>query len=179
MKKRSQNEVDSWCSHFEERCRERGIRVTPQRLAVYRALAADASHPTAELVHGRLRSGMSSLSLATVYRILEFLESERLVRRVSTTDSVSRFDANLARHHHLVCRLCGSMKDLEEMPSVRVPFAGIAPRGFAVEQLDIHIVGTCASCRRASVKRRPTNSELDYRQKSGEPGSPPTEDNDA
>jgi Fur family peroxide stress response transcriptional regulator len=163
MKKRSQNEVDSWCTHFEERCRERGIRVTPQRLAVYRALAADPSHPTAELVHGRLHAGMASLSLATVYRVLEFLESEGLVRRVSSPGSVSRFDANLARHHHLVCRLCGRMEDLEEIASMRVPFAGIAPRGFDVEQLDVHVVGTCASCRRAPAKGRPTNSELNYR----------------
>ncbi len=134
--------------HFIERCRAQGMRVTPQRLAVYRALARDTSHPTAESVHDRLRDGMSSLSLATVYRILDALEREGLVRRVSTTDSVSRFDANVSPHQHAVCRKCGTMSDLEDAALSRVGLPRTLPGGFQAEELDIRILGICESCRR-------------------------------
>jgi Fur family transcriptional regulator, peroxide stress response regulator len=139
---------------FVERCRERGIRVTPQRLAVYRVLATDTSHPTAESVHDRLRGEMSSLSLATVYRILDTLEHEGLVRRVSTTDSAGRFDAKLTPHQHAVCRVCGAMADLEDKRFASVALPGTLPGGFEPEELDIRVLGTCRSCRGAARKRR-------------------------
>jgi Fe2+ or Zn2+ uptake regulation protein len=93
---------------------------------------------------------MSSLSPATVYRILEFLEREGLVRRVSTTAGVGRFDANLARHQHLVCRFCGSMTDFQQEPpsQLRLPRRGTA--GFLAQEFDIRIVGICARCRSAA-----------------------------
>ncbi len=144
---RRSGEVELWCKRFEDRCRERGVRVTGQRLAVYRALAADTNHPTAEAVYARLRQDMSSLSHATVYRILEFLENEGLVRRVSTTDGVGRFDANLSRHQHVVCRVCGRMRDYEEksLSLLSIPRQAIA--GFVAEELDIRIVGVCEGCK--------------------------------
>jgi Fur family peroxide stress response transcriptional regulator len=144
---RSSGEVEQWCRRFEDSCRERGVRVTAQRLAVYRALAGDTSHPTADTVHARLRRSMSSLSQATVYRILEFLENEGLVRRVSTTDGVGRFDANISRHQHLVCRICGLMRDCDEESFSRLTIPLEPAAGFLPEELDIRIVGICAECR--------------------------------
>jgi len=141
-------------SDLLERCRARGIRITPQRLAVYEALARDGSHPTAESIHAQLRSRMASLSLATVYRILEFLEREELVRKVSTTDAVGRFDANLSRHHHLVCRTCGRMTDFEEQFLERPVLPRALPGSFRAEELDVRILGTCQSCRRAATRSR-------------------------
>jgi len=147
--RRSAHEVADWCRRFESLCRRRGIRVTSQRLAVYETLARDPSHPTADALYARLRAGMSSLSPATVYRILEFLEREGLVRRVSTTAGVGRFDANLTRHQHLVCRVCGSMADFQqELPSrLRLPRRGTA--GFLAQEFDVRIVGICARCNSA------------------------------
>ncbi len=144
---RPRSEAEAWCRSFEDRCRERGIRLTSQRLAVYRALAEDASHPTADAVHARLRHSMPYLSQATVYRILEFLESEALVRRVSTTDGAGRFDANLSRHQHLVCRMCGRMQDFEERTLSKLDLPRQPAPGFVAETLDIRIVGTCEDCR--------------------------------
>jgi len=139
-------DIERRCLDFEARCRARGYRLTPQRLAVYRALAADDSHPTADVVYARVRAALPTLSQATVYRILESLERERLVRRVSTTSGVGRFDATLEPHQHLVCRVCGRMVDhfvpaLETAP-LRL---GNVP-GFVVEELDVRLVGRCAEC---------------------------------
>ncbi len=134
---------------FEQLCRERGIRVTAQRTAVYRALARDPSHPTADAIYARLRAGMSSLSQATVYRILEFLESEGLIRRVSTTEGAGRYDANLEPHQHLVCRICGRMTDFQLDPPARLRLPRNRAEGFVAEDFDIRIVGTCRQCRSA------------------------------
>ena len=68
-RRRSPAEVDRWGARFADECRRRGLRVTAQRLAVYRAVAADLSHPTAESVYARVRGQLPMLSPATVYRI--------------------------------------------------------------------------------------------------------------
>ena len=152
--RRSAGEIEQWCKRFQDLCRSRGIRVTAQRLAVYRALAEDVSHPTAEALHSRLQVGMSSLSQATVYRVLEFLEKEGLVRRVSTTAGAGRFDAKPSRHQHLVCRSCGRMTDYEaEVPAVsNLPSRTI--EGFVAEEIDVRIVGLCRECRVSALRRR-------------------------
>jgi len=144
---RDPGSVIRWCDDFERTCRDRGIRVTPQRLAVYRTLAEDLSHPTADHVYARLRPEMPTLSLATVYRILVSLEGEGLIRRVSTSDGVGRFDANVEAHQHLVCRACGVMTDFEEASLARIRVPRSATPGFTAEGLDIRIIGLCDACR--------------------------------
>jgi len=138
--------VDRWCAEFERACRARGVRVTPQRLAVYRALAEVLTHPTADAILGRVKGTMPSVSPASVYRILESLEREGLIRRVGTTDGIARYDANLERHQHLVCRKCGRMADFEAPELSKLRLAPRAIRGFLVEELDVRIVGRCARC---------------------------------
>jgi Fur family peroxide stress response transcriptional regulator len=149
-KKPVPRDVDHWCEAFQARCRERGVRLTPQRLAIYRALAADDTHPTADVVYERVRAEVPSLSQATVYRILESLESERLVRRVSTTGGVARFDANVEPHQHLVCRVCGRMIDHLVPTQAAAAIAPDAIPGFVVEELDVRLVGRCLDCARPS-----------------------------
>lgn len=144
MAGRHANEVEGWCSEFEKLCRSRGIRVTAQRLAVYRALAGDLAHPTAESVYSRLSKQLPGLSQATIYRTLQFFESENLIRRVSSPGSIGRFDANVDPHQHLVCRVCGSLEDVSvpELHSAAIPKVS----GFTVEELDIRLVGRCETC---------------------------------
>ena len=141
-------EVAAWCERFESLCRGRGVRVTPQRLAVYRALAEDTAHPSADRLFDRLRRSMPTLSLMTIYRILESLEKLGVVRRVSTPGGVSRFDANVEPHQHLVCRQCGRMSDhrAEGLEGIRLPSGEMG--GFLPEEIDIRILGLCAACQR-------------------------------
>ena len=151
---RHNDEVNNWCSEFERLCRSRRIRVTPQRLAVYRMLAEDLSHPTAESVYDRLSKQLPGLSQATIYRTLQFFESENLIRRVSSPGAIGRFDANVGPHQHLLCRACGRLEDISvpELHKARIPHV----EGFKVEELDIRLVGLCGSCSRSksSIRRR-------------------------
>lgn len=162
---RQGNEVDAWCLQFEKQCRTRGIRVTPQRLAVYRALAEDLAHPTAESVYSRLTRQLPGLSQATIYRTLQFFENENLIRKVSSPGAIGRFDANVEPHQHLLCRVCGSLRDISvpELHSAVIPKVS----GFSVEELDIRLVGRCEACsssqsksqkRKAARSRKPTSS---------------------
>ena len=151
---RARSEVDRQCSAFETLCRSRGIRVTAQRLAVYRALTESLAHPSAESVYKSLGDRFPSLSQATVYRTLDFLERENLIRKVSAPEGTGRFDANLSKHQHLVCRVCGSLSDVSvpELHGAKLPRVS----GFTVEELDIRLVGRCLGCSSSeSKKNRP------------------------
>jgi len=150
--------VAAWCDRFTEECRRRGIRVTAQRTAVFRAVVQDPAHPTAETVHRRVLPHLGSMSLATVYRTLEFLVRTGLLHRVSTPQAISRFDAKVSPHHHLVCRSCGWMRDLEkaDFDGVRLPRGRLA--GFRAESLDVRVVGLCDACAQAppAAGKRPS-----------------------
>lgn len=144
---RPPEEVARWCESFERRCRAAGLRVTAQRLAVYRALAEDGSHPTADGLYASLHDRMPGLSRATVYRILDSLERRQLVRRIGGSLGGGRFDANVSTHQHLVCRVCGAMVDvvLPGWSGAAVPAGGVP--GFEIERLDVRLVGRCSRCR--------------------------------
>jgi len=132
-----------------EACREglarHGYRPTQLRLAVYRALCASPDHPTADEVFHRLRHRHPRASLASVYNSLEALGRSGLIRRLNEPVRAGRYDTVMKRHHHLVCRRCGTVRDLhdEALDGVR---PGAAAEGFQVDDLSVHFYGTCAAC---------------------------------
>ncbi|MFG0328557.1 MAG: Fur family transcriptional regulator [Phycisphaerales bacterium] len=93
---------------------ERGLRCTKQRLAIYRALAATRSHPTAEELHDIVQHDARGLSLATVYNTLEALCDAGLCRRLPVTRGSSRYDADLHPHLHVVDRESGRYIDVPD-----------------------------------------------------------------
>jgi Fur family peroxide stress response transcriptional regulator len=135
---------------FVERCRAAGIAATPQRLAIFRRLAATDSHPSAEELHAAVRREMPTLSLATVYKTLDTLAAIGAVRPVSRLGARGRWDANLAPHHHLVCIACGAVTDVTEprLEAAARPAAAVAARhGFEAAGHTVEIFGRCAACR--------------------------------
>jgi Fe2+ or Zn2+ uptake regulation protein len=105
---------------------------------------------------------MPSLSLSTVYRILDSLEDQGLIRQVSTTNGAARYDANLHPHQHLVCRRCGTMTDLEDESLAKISLPEVRIHHFIAEELDIRIVGTCVQC----------SSRARQKNQTGDPRSP-------
>lgn len=96
---------------FEDICRQKHLRVTPQRLEIYSELARATDHPTAEMLYQRLKHKMPSLSLDTVYRTLATLVSHNLVHRVESGQNQARFEVQHIHHHHIVCRKCNNIMD--------------------------------------------------------------------
>ena len=133
--------------------RERGLKVTPRRLAVARLLRSRRGAMTPEAVWQRLRPALGSLGLPTVYRILEDLVEAGLLTRVDLGDQVRRYAACRARrgshHHHTVCVGCGSVGELSDCPVEREVRRLERRTGFRVLSHRLQVEGLCAKCRRA------------------------------
>src|SRR6202051_1489952 len=100
-------------SEFAARCRKGGLAVTPQRLAIIKALLTSAEHPRADAVYELVRREHPHISLATVHRTLETLCEIGEARKVTTLHDSARYDGNLAPHHHVVCVRCRRIRDVE------------------------------------------------------------------
>ncbi len=103
--------IEQRMDDMSRRCREAGMNVTPQRMAVYRALLESVEHPSPEVLYRAVQPTMPSMSLATVYKSLEALERLGLVHEVPVVSDTRRYDANTSDHHHLVCTTCGKVAD--------------------------------------------------------------------
>ncbi len=127
--------------------RSRGLRVTPQRALVSRIVREmGADHPSAEAIHLRATRLMPSLSLRTVYAILDELEELRVIRSIDVGTGSKRFCVNPRRHHHLVCTRCGKIKDVFiDVEPVEVP--ADQRHGFLLIDHEVIFRGLCAECR--------------------------------
>jgi Fur family transcriptional regulator, peroxide stress response regulator len=144
------SELEARERSFREHCAGRKLPLTPQRLAIFRALAATDSHPTADELFRQVQPVMPSLALGTVYRTLEWLEEHGLISRVHALGEPARFDANLGPHHHLVCVQCGRVVDFcDERVDTLLP-RGRRLRGFRILGHRLHVSGVCAECQRNS-----------------------------
>jgi Fe2+ or Zn2+ uptake regulation protein len=135
-------------AELTELFRTRGLKVTPQREAVFRVLDRNDAHPTAESVHAAVTREMPTVSLRTVYQVLNDLASMGELSMLDLGTGSTRFDPNVeARHHHLVCTRCGKVRDLHvDFRSVRVPPG--AEQGFTVDTAEVVFRGVCDDCNR-------------------------------
>jgi Fur family peroxide stress response transcriptional regulator len=142
-------------ARFENLCRRQGLALTHQRRTLYRILAESQDHPTPEDVFQRARHEIPSISLGTVYKNLTTLRELGLVAEVPSASGPARFDANLDRHHHLVCTQCGEVVDFydDDLDEVRIEPQGLG--GFTPQTVQIQVSGICARCRDASMELNP------------------------
>jgi Fe2+ or Zn2+ uptake regulation protein len=142
-----------------ERVRSSGLKLTPQRMAIVRELAADPSHPTAQELFERLRPALPTMSFATVYNTLDALTSAGLCAAMSLAPGASRFDPNMVAHHHAVCDRCGLVRDVpvevSAHPAPRAEAASAPPADFEVRSVERIYRGLCAECRRPNRRSRP------------------------
>jgi Fur family transcriptional regulator, stress-responsive regulator len=127
--------------------RAAGYRVTPQRLVIHRALVELGRHVGAEELLGAVGRRLPNVSLPTVYSALDALEDAGLVRRVSAGQGRALYDARPADHHHLVCRRCGAVEDLDADVSLTVALSSARKHGFAPDGAEVVVRGLCADCR--------------------------------
>lgn len=125
--------------------KSKGLRVTPQRFAVYANLLERSDHPTAEQILHDLNQHAPTSSQATVYSALQALRGVGLVREVLLEEGVCRYDANVERHHHFRCQSCGSIEDI-----VWEAFQGLDLRrlrsGLQVDSYEVSVQGLCHRC---------------------------------
>ncbi len=126
--------------------RQRGIQVTAQRLAVWRAVRGRA-HITADRVAEVARAEIGSISLQSVYDALGVLVGEGLVRRIQPAGSPALFEARVAdNHHHVICRTCGQVADVDCAIGAAPCLTAADTRGFEIDEAEVIYWGRCPDC---------------------------------
>lgn len=130
--------------------REHGLRVTKQRLAVMAALAA-APHSGADTVIGAVRHDVGQVSTQAVYDVLNILTARGIIRRIQPAGSIARYELRVGdNHHHLVCRGCGSVVDVdcatETAPCLDASDLDRHAPGFVVDEAEVTFWGLCDTC---------------------------------
>lgn len=133
--------------------RARGLKITPQRQAVFQVLHTAADHPSAEGVYATVSAQMPSISLRTVYQVLNDLTSMGEIAALDLGTGATRFDPTHGDHHHLVCASCGAVRDLF-LDDVPVAVPSDQTGGFAVGRPEITWRGLCPAC-------QPTRKDTD------------------
>lgn len=123
------------------------LKLTPQRIAIVRELAGDASHPTAQDLFDRLRAAFPTMSFATVYNTLDTLATHGLLGSLRLGAAV-RFDPNTTAHHHAVCDRCLAVIDLpaEPLDAGSARRLGRLTGGFRVTTEERTYRGLCPAC---------------------------------
>jgi Fur family peroxide stress response transcriptional regulator len=139
-------------NEFVQRCRERRLSITPQRLAIIGALVAAENHPSAEEICAMVRRKHPHVSLATVHRILEQFCQVGEARKVTALHGSARYDGHVEPHHHVFCVRCRRVQDVQ-IPKVNELIKDMAHLGeFELIACSLEIEAVCKRCR--SKQRR-------------------------
>ncbi len=130
-----------------------GVTPTPQRLAVFEAVAGRRDHPGVETVFASLRGAMPTLSKTTVYAALQLLAEKGLVGTVRGDREGVRYDGDAGFHAHFRCKACGGLFDVAVAGPHRRPFVDL-PDGFEPDEEDLTYYGRCPACRRGAGKEK-------------------------
>jgi Fur family peroxide stress response transcriptional regulator len=138
--------IERRLEEFKSLCKNKGVPLTHQRLAVYRAILETDAHPSAETLFKVLHDRLPQLSLGTVYKNIETLRELGLIQEVNILHETARYDANLDPHHHLVCVRCKRVADLYDDSLVVTPPK--ETKGFSISEVRVQVNGLCPECQR-------------------------------
>lgn len=134
---------------IKQKLSEKGMKITPQRMAVLEAIYQLKNHPTADNIIEFIRKTHPNVAVGTVYKVLETLVENGLVKRVTTDRDFMRYDGILDKHHHLYCSNCDLIEDyhdpdLDEL--LKKYFESKNIPGFKIEEFVLQIKGTFNKC---------------------------------
>jgi Fur family ferric uptake transcriptional regulator len=131
---------------YEQMLREADLRVTRPRIAVLDAVHANP-HADTDSIIGIVREDIGDVSHQAVYDVLRALTTAGLVRRIQPAGSVARYESRVAdNHHHMVCRSCGVIADVDCAVGERPCLTASDDRGFAIDEAEVVYWGICPDC---------------------------------
>lgn len=136
---------------IDQLLRRHGLQVTAQRLAIIRAVAS-RPHATADELVDDVRAAIGAISRQAVYDTLGVLADKNLVRRIQPARSAARYEDRVGdNHHHLICRGCGTMFDIDCAVGATPCLTADDDHGFEIDEAEVIYWGRCPSCRKAAT----------------------------
>ncbi|MGD9997559.1 MAG: Fur family transcriptional regulator [Ilumatobacteraceae bacterium] len=129
--------------------RASGLKLTPQRQLLFRLLHGNSTHPSAEALYVAASEQMPGISLRTVYQTLTDLVAMGELHQLNLDSGSTRFDPNLDEHHHVLCTVCGELRDVYVDGAEYMGVDGLD--GFEIDSTDIIFRGRCARCADAAT----------------------------
>ena len=131
---------------FADLLRGASLRVTRPRVAVL-SVVHDLPHADTDTIIGRVRADLGEVSHQAVYDVLRALTAARLVRCIQPKGSVARYEARVGdNHHHLVCRTCGAIADVEYAIGDTPCMTAVEDHGFRIDEAEVVYWGLCSAC---------------------------------
>ena len=124
---------------------EKGLRVTPQRIAILGAIIKLDNHPTAENIIEYIKKNHPNISVGTVYKVLDSFVENSLLKKVKTESGIMRYDPLLANHHHLYCQETDRIEDFEDQKLdelINEYFDKKGIKNFKIQDIKLQITGT-------------------------------------
>ncbi len=146
MRKVKAIELGARMEAFKNACVSAGLKLTHQRLEIFRELAKSDDHPDAQRIYSGVRRRISSISFDTVYRTLRTFEGKGIISMVGIWGDRQKFDAKSDKHHHFICLDCGAIFDMSDPD---IDDLAIPPDAFKVgipKSIHIEIRGKCGKC---------------------------------
>lgn len=137
---------------FQAKCRAAGLKMTPQRMAVYKVLVKSKDHPSAEMVFRKVRRMIPNISLDTVNRTLLMLSDISVAFVVEGSGDPKRFDGNLETHQHFKCVRCRRIFDFHHKAFDNLVVPKELAKQFSILRKTVYLEGICGSCRRHRIR---------------------------
>ena len=132
---------------FVAAARDAGVKMTHQRMEIFREIAATDEHPDVDSIFQRVRRRIPTISPDTVYRTFGLLEKANVLAKISLFCDKARYDANIEKHHHFVCVQCGKVHDFFCEEFNRVKFPEEVSGWGRVDTVYVELRGVCLECR--------------------------------
>ena len=131
---------------LKQLCNDAGIKLTHQRLEIFRELMAASDHPSAELIHKQIHKKLPTIAIDTVYRTLTTFDKLGIVKKLHIMNERTLFDTNTDVHHHFICTRCKTVKDVHwsAFDDSMLPKA-VGEMG-RIESRHLEIHGVCNGC---------------------------------
>lgn len=133
--------------------RDQGFKATPQRLAVYEALASDDSHPNAEMLYNMLKEKYPTMSLATVYKTMDIFSAIGLIQVLNVGEDSFRYDAQTDCHPHVRCVSCNRVDDVFEVDDEAMLQEIANKTGYQITGRQLYFFGKCQTCQAKALNK--------------------------
>jgi len=132
-------------SEIRDKLHEKGLKVTPQRVAIFEAILSLDNHPTADDIIAFIKKNHPNISVGTVYKVLDTFVENKLLKKVKTEKDIMRYDPHFSNHHHLYCSDTDRIKDYEdEQLNILISdyFKKHKIMNFKIQDIKLQITGT-------------------------------------